>query len=73
MTTAIGSITSGASAPAFDPSKGAARFAAKVFSDLDTDKDGTVSAEEQLVYNISHPSATSTDASKLGTQVDQLA
>ncbi|MFA9215669.1 MAG: EF-hand domain-containing protein [Sphingomonadaceae bacterium] len=46
----------------------------------DSNKDGTVSDQEQLVYSISHPSAeattssaTSTDPSKIGTNVDQLA
>lgn len=46
----------------------------KTYEAADTNKDGTVSAEEQLVYSISHPSAdtaTSTDASKLGTNVDE--
>lgn len=55
---------------------GAAGGSTKTYEAADTNKDGTVSAEEQLVYSISHPSAdtaTSTDASKLGTNVDQLA
>src|SRR5471032_2264126 len=38
----------------------------------DTNKDGTVSAQEQLVYSIAHPDKT-TDASKIGNNVDQLA
>lgn len=56
---------------------GSAGSSAKTYEAADTNKDGTVSDQEQLVYNISHPAAaataTSTDATKLGTNVDQLA
>ena len=44
----------------------------KTYEAADTNKDGTVSAQEQLVYSIAHPDKT-TDASKIGTNVDQLA
>jgi hypothetical protein len=54
---------------------GGASSSSQTYEAADTNKDGTVSAEEQLVYSISHPSAdaTSTDASKLGTNVDETA
>ncbi len=54
---------------------GGASSSTQTYEAADTNKDGTVSAEEQLVYSISHPStdATSTDASKLGTNVDETA
>lgn len=44
----------------------------KTYEAADTNKDGTVSAQEQLVYSIAHPDQTS-DASKIGNNVDQLA
>lgn len=44
----------------------------KTYEAADTNKDGTVSAQEQLVYSISHPDKTS-DTSKIGNNVDQLA
>ena len=47
MTTAISGVSSASTqAPTFDPAKGAARFAAKVFTDLDADKDGKVNKDE---------------------------
>lgn len=44
----------------------------KTYEAADTNQDGTVSEQEQLVYSVSHPDKT-TDASKIGNNVDQLA
>ena len=53
---------------------GGASGTTKTYEAADTNKDGTVSAEEQLVYSISHPSAdTATSTSKLGTNIDETA
>jgi Ca2+-binding EF-hand superfamily protein len=45
----------------------------KTYEAADSNEDGTVSAQEQLVYNISHPSEKTSDASKIGSNIDQLA
>ncbi len=69
MTTAIGSISNGASAPTFDPSKGATRFAAKVFGDLDSDKDGKVSKTE-FVSGLQSKGVSADDAAKQFDAID---
>jgi hypothetical protein len=50
-----------------------ASSATKTYEAADTNQDGTVSSEEELVYSNSHPSATTSDASKIGSNIDQLA
>jgi len=45
----------------------------KTYEAADSNEDGTVSAQEELVYSISHPSEKPADASKIGTNIDQLA
>jgi hypothetical protein len=52
---------------------GGASSATKTYEAADTNEDGTVSDQEQLVYDVSHPSEKATDASKIGTNIDQLA
>ncbi|MBV6321724.1 EF-hand domain-containing protein [Duganella violaceipulchra] len=51
---------------------GSASSSTKTYEAADTNQDGTVSEQEQLVYSVSHPDKT-TDASKIGNNVDQLA
>lgn len=50
-----------------------ASSATKTYEAADSNEDGAVSAQEQLVYNISHPSEKATDNSKIGNNIDQLA
>ena len=50
-----------------------ASSATKTYEAADSNEDGTVSAQEQLVYNISHPSEKTSDSSKIGNNIDQLA
>jgi hypothetical protein len=50
-----------------------ASSATKTYEAADTNQDGTVSSQEELVYSNSHPSATTSDASKIGSNIDQLA
>ena len=53
---------------------GSASSATKTYEAADSNEDGAVSAQEQLVYDNSHPSAkTSSDSSKIGSNIDQLA
>ena len=63
MTTAISSISNSSTAATFDPSKGAARFASKVFSDMDTDTDGKVTKDE-FVKGLESKGVSSEDATK---------
>lgn len=47
----------------------------KTYDAADTNKDGTVSAQEALVYSLQHPSLSKTetpDSSQLGQNVDQI-
>ncbi len=70
MTTAISGV-SGAStqATSFDPAKGAARFAAKVFTDLDADKDGKVNKDE-FVSGLEKKGVSADDATKQFDAID---
>lgn len=71
MTTAISSISSSTtSAATFDPSKGAARFASKVFSDMDADTDGKVSKDE-FVKGLESKGVSSEDATKQFEAIDK--
>ena len=47
--------------------------ATKTYEAADSNEDGAVSAQEELVYSITHPSEKTADASKIGTNIDQLA
>ncbi len=71
MTAAISSISnSSTQAATFDPAKGAARFAAKVFGDLDTDKDGKVTKSE-FVTGLESKGVSADDASKQFNAIDK--
>ncbi|CAN7743586.1 EF-hand domain-containing protein [Duganella sp. LjRoot269] len=52
---------------------GGASSSTKTYEAADTNQDGTVSEQEQLVYDVSHPSDKASDASKIGNNVDELA
>jgi hypothetical protein len=56
---------------------GGASNSSQTYAAADTNKDGVVSAQEEAIYAISHPSAaatesTKTEPSKLGQNVDKL-
>ena len=51
----------------------AASSATKTYEAADTNEDGTVSQQEQLVYSISHPSESTSDASKIGGNINEIA
>lgn len=68
--TAISGISSGSTqSTGFDPAKGAARFAAKVFSDIDTDKDGKVNKDE-FVSGLESKGVSADDATKQFDAID---
>ncbi|OEZ99757.1 EF-hand domain-containing protein [Duganella sp. HH101] len=70
MTTAISGVSSGSTQPtSFDPAKGAARFAAKVFGDLDADKDGKVNKDE-FVSGLEKKGVSADDATKQFDAID---
>ncbi|MYN17518.1 EF-hand domain-containing protein [Rugamonas sp. FT107W] len=70
MTTAISGVSSGSTqATTFDPAKGAARFAAKVFTDLDADKDGKVNKDE-FVSGLESKGVSADDATKQFDAID---
>lgn len=71
MTSAISSINSNlsSSAASFDPSKGAARFASKVFGDMDSDSDGKVTKDE-FVKGLESKGVSADDASKQFDAID---
>lgn len=70
MTTAISGVSSGSTqATSFDPAKGAARFAAKVFKDLDADKDGKVNKDE-FVSGLESKGVSADDATKQFDAID---
>ncbi|MYM94368.1 EF-hand domain-containing protein [Duganella vulcania] len=70
MTTAISGVSSGSTqATTFDPAKGAARFAAKVFTDLDADKDGKVNKDE-FVSGLASKGVSADDATKQFDAID---
>lgn len=64
------SSSTAASATTFDPSKGAARFAAKVFSDMDTNTDGSVTKDE-FVKGLESKGVSTEDATKQYDAVDK--
>lgn len=68
MTTAISGI-SNSSVPAFDPAKGAARMANKVFGEMDADKDGSVKKEE-FVSGLQSKGVSADDAAKQFDAID---
>ncbi|NVM79548.1 Ca2+-binding EF-hand superfamily protein [Duganella sp. SG902] len=71
MTTAISSTSSNStSAATFDPSKGAARFASRVFKDMDADTDGKVSKDE-FVKGLESKGVSSEDATKQYEAIDK--
>jgi hypothetical protein len=71
MSTAISSVSSSStSATSFDPSKGAARFASKIFKDMDTDTDGSVSKDE-FVKGLESKGVSSDDATKQFDAIDK--
>lgn len=51
----------------------AASSATKTYEAADTNEDGTVSQQEELVYSISHPSEGASDASKIGSNINEIA
>lgn len=70
MTTAISGVSaSSTQATSFDPAKGAARFAAKVFTDLDADKDGKVNKDE-FVSGLEKKGVSAGDATKQFDAID---
>ncbi|WP_343728195.1 EF-hand domain-containing protein [Duganella sp.] len=69
--TAISSISnSSTSAATFDPSKGAARFASKVFKDMDADTDGKVSKDE-FVKGLESKGVSADDATRQYEAIDK--
>ncbi|HEX8403838.1 MAG TPA: EF-hand domain-containing protein [Duganella sp.] len=50
-----------------------ASTAAKTYEAADANEDGTVSQQEELVYSISHPSESASDASKIGNTINEVA
>ena len=70
MTTAISGVTGGAGAISFDPAKGAARLANKVFGDMDADKDGKVKKEE-FVSGLESKGVSADDAAKQFDAIDK--
>jgi len=72
MSTAISSLSSSTatSATQFDPAKGAARFASKIFNDMDTDTDGSVSKDE-FVKGLESKGVSADDATKQFDTIDK--
>lgn len=68
ITTTAARMSGGAKPAAASAS---ASSSAKTYDKKDTNQDGTVSAYEELVYDMKHPAAQ--DAASTGTQVDTLA
>lgn len=52
---------------------GSASSATKTYEAADANEDGTVSQQEQLVYSLSHPSESASDASKIGGNINEIA
>ncbi|TFW26605.1 EF-hand domain-containing protein [Duganella callida] len=71
MTSAISSLSGSGTtqATSFDPSKGAARFASKVFGDMDADKDGSVTKDE-FVKGLESKGVSADDAAKQFDAID---
>jgi Ca2+-binding EF-hand superfamily protein len=70
MTTAISGVSGGAGAISFDPAKGAARIANKVFGDMDADKDGKVKKEE-FVSGLESKGVSADEAAKQFDAIDK--
>lgn len=70
MTTAISGVSGGAGAISFEPAKGAARLANKVFGDMDADKDGKVKKEE-FVSGLESKGVSADDAAKQFDAIDK--
>ena len=70
MTTAISGVSGGAGAISFDPAKGAARLANKVFGEMDADKDGKVKKEE-FVSGLESKGVSADDAAKQFDAIDK--
>lgn len=70
MTTAISGVSGGAGAISFDPAKGAARLANKVFGEMDADKDGKVKKEE-FVSGLESKGVSTDDAAKQFDAIDK--
>ena len=70
MTTAISGVSGGAGAISFDPAKGAARIANKVFGEMDADKDGKVKKEE-FVSGLESKGVSADDAAKQFDAIDK--
>ena len=70
MTTAISGVSGGAGAISFDPAKGAARIANKVFGEMDADKDGKVKKEE-FVSGLESKGVSADDAAKQFDSIDK--
>ena len=69
--TAISSISnSNTSAATLDPSKGAARFASRVFKDMDADTDGKVSKDE-FVKGLESNGVSADDATRQYEAIDK--
>ncbi len=69
--TAISSISnSNTSAATLDPSKGAARFASRVFKDMDADTDGKVSKDE-FVKGLESKGVSADDATRQYEAIDK--
>lgn len=64
------SSSTAASATTFDPAKGAARFASKIFSDMDTDTDGSVTKDE-FVKGLESKGVSTEDAAKQYDAIDK--
>ncbi|MYM71459.1 EF-hand domain-containing protein [Duganella sp. FT134W] len=70
MSTAISSVSSATTTPTFDPAKGAARLATKMFDDMDADTDGAVSKDE-FVKGLESKGVSSDDATKQFDAIDK--
>lgn len=71
MSTTITSISGSSASPAaFDPSKGAARLAAKVFGEMDGDTDGKVSKDE-FVKGLESKGVSTEDATRQYAAIDK--
>ncbi|MBV7538848.1 EF-hand domain-containing protein [Duganella sp. sic0402] len=64
------SSSTAASATSFDPAKGAARFASKIFSDMDADTDGSVTKDE-FVKGLESKGVSTEDATKQYAAIDK--
>lgn len=75
MSMSIGAVASGG-AGGLDLSMMTANLASRAKNQLDTNKDGLVSAQEELTYSYSHAvhrSSASTSSTQLGHNIDATA